>query len=156
VPRLDEDRRLATKNVTLAEIREAAREVAALHPAVEAVWLFGSYARGEQRPTSDVDFAVMTSQELARDYNHSADLEEAFERRLGVPVDVVLLHTDLTLPLIWEALSHSQLLFARDPQDAHAFASGLRALVRDEWPRLERRWERARKRLVEYDGASTL
>lgn len=145
MPRLDEDRRLATKNVSLEEIREAAFAVTSLHPEVEAVWLFGSYARGEQRSTSDVDFAVMTSRELARDYNHSADLEEAFEQRLGVPVDVVLLHADLTLPLIWEALSESQLLFARDPQDAHAFASGLRSMVRDEWPRLERRWAEARR-----------
>lgn len=155
MPRLDEDRRLATKNVTLDEIHTAVQEVTVRHPEVEAVWLFGSYARGEQRPTSDVDFAVMTSRALSRDYNHSADLEEAFEQRLAVPVDVVLLHSDLTLPLIWETLSDSQLLFARNEDDAHAFASGLRSMVRDEWPRLERRWERTRQRLLEYDIAPT-
>lgn len=151
--RVDEDRRQATRKVELDAIRAAAEDVAGQFPEVEAVWLFGSYAHGKERRTSDVDFAVMTSQDRCRDFAHRMDLADALEEKLGVPVDVVLLHAQLSPPLLWEALCRPTLLYARDPADAQAFASGLRALVRDHWPRLERRWARARARIKEQASA---
>ena len=142
MPRVDEDRRLATHRVGREAIQAAAEQLARRFPEVEAVWLFGSYARGEERRTSDVDLAVMTAPELARDFAHRCELLNAVEGLLDVPVDVVVLNADLPLPLLWEILAKPVLLFARDPQDAAAFASGLRSIVREDWPRLERRWER--------------
>jgi predicted nucleotidyltransferase len=156
MPRIDEDRRLAVRSVSREEIRTAAERLASRHPEVEALWLFGSYVRDEQRPTSDVDIAVMTRRDLAHDFRHSADLALAAEELLGVPTDVVLLHADLPLPLLWEILSRPLLLWARDAEDAAAFASGLRALVRDDWPRLERRWARAREWFLEGASATDL
>jgi predicted nucleotidyltransferase len=147
--RVDEDRRLADRQVERPAIQSAAEELARRFPQVQAVWLFGSYARGESRRTSDVDLAVMTEREAALDHSHRSDLIDEAERLLAVPVEVVLLHADLPLPLLWEILSRPVLLYARDPEDAAAFASGLRGLVREDWPRLERRWERAMKWLQE-------
>jgi len=141
--RLDEDRRQASRKVTRDEISAAVGTLVAAHPEVEAVWLFGSYARGAERHTSDVDLAVMTAPGRSRDFAHRAALRGEAEAALGVPVDVVLLHAHLDRALLWEALCRPVLLYARDPQDAGAFASWLRSLVRDEWPRLERRWKRA-------------
>lgn len=156
MPRIEEDRRLATRQVTEREIRDAAARLIDRYPEVEAIWLFGSYARHEQRPTSDVDLAVMTRPDLAKDFNHRVDLALELESWLGVPVDVILLHTEQPPALLWEILHHPTLLWARDEEDASAFASGLRALVREDWPRLERRWARARDWFLEGASATNL
>jgi predicted nucleotidyltransferase len=143
--RIDEDRRQATHLVSETEIQATAEHLAHEFPEVQAVWLFGSYARGEQRQTSDIDLAVMTSHELCRDYRHRADLIRAAEDFLGVPVDVVPLGSHLSPVIVFEALASPKLLFARNKASADLFASRLRCGARDDWPRVERRWAKAQK-----------
>lgn len=54
---------------------------------VEKLWVFGSCARGEERPDSDVDLLVKFSPDVGfRDYDL---LEDSFSRLLGRNVDVV-------------------------------------------------------------------
>jgi uncharacterized protein len=154
VPRIEEYRRQADHKVTPDEIRAAVEELARRFPEVQAVWLFGSYGRGEERRTSDVDVAVMTTPELSREFGLKGDLQCALEDLLRVPVDVVLLHSELPLPLLWEILAKPVLMFSRNSADAHAFASGLRGLVRDEWPRVERAWARTRAWAAELERAT--
>lgn len=74
---------------TIDEIKNIAGEIARRH-GVERMFLFGSYARGDAKPSSDLDFRIDKGRirglfALGGLY---ADLEEAF----GVPVD--LLTTD--------------------------------------------------------------
>lgn len=74
---------------TVDEIRKIAGEIAKRH-GVERMFLFGSYARGDAKPGSDLDFRIDKGRihglfALGGLY---ADLEEAF----GLPVD--LLTTD--------------------------------------------------------------
>ncbi len=61
---------------------------------ISAVYLFGSQARGEARPGSDLDvgvlFDVMPPATLA---GQPYDLEEALERAIGHRVDLVTLNT---------------------------------------------------------------
>jgi uncharacterized protein len=63
-------------------------------PAVAAVYLFGSVARGTDRPDSDVDVGVLFREAppptLA---GLPLDLEAALERALGRPVQIVTLNT---------------------------------------------------------------
>jgi predicted nucleotidyltransferase len=153
MPRVEEERRPASRQLTRSEIEAAARELARRFPDVLAVWLFGSYARGEERRTSDLDLAVMTRPELASSRSYQEELRSAVEEGLGEPADVVLRHAALPLPLLWEVLSSPRLLFARDSEDAHAFASTLRALVREDWPRMERCWNRAAQWIREKQRA---
>lgn len=58
-----------------------------------AVYLFGSTARGTSRPDSDIDLGLLFS-DLPDLTLHSRifDLEAALERRLGRPVDAVVLN----------------------------------------------------------------
>ena len=74
---------------TVDEIKSIAREVAKRH-GVERMFLFGSYARGDAKPDSDLDFRIDKGsiRGLFALGGLYADLEEAF----GVPVD--LLTTD--------------------------------------------------------------
>ena len=143
--RFDEDRRQANRLVSDAEIQSAAKHLARQFPEIQAIWLFGSYARGEQRRTSDVDLAVMTTPGLCRDRIHRADLIATAESVLDVPIDVVPLGSHLSPAIIFEVLARPHLLWSRDTELANAFASQLRSIARDDWPRIERTWQRTRK-----------
>lgn len=81
---------------TVVAIGEIARAVSeALSEAGEqaaAVYLFGSRARGDARPDSDVDLGLLRGGPSAPGLDGlPLDLEQALEQRLGLPVQVVLL-----------------------------------------------------------------
>ncbi len=60
---------------------------AASDPQIVALYLFGSRARGEATERSDVDVGILFRQDVAlRDL---LLLEDALERHLGLPVDLV-------------------------------------------------------------------
>ena len=67
---------------------EEIRSIAKKHQA-EKVWLFGSCARKEERPDSDVDFLVKFSPDCEGMYLRMMRLGEAYEALLGRKVDVV-------------------------------------------------------------------
>ena len=70
----------------LQEVRRVAHEV--LHGHDVAVYLFGSWAKGEQRQSSDIDLAVDSHQPLPQ--GTLAILRERFEEsRIPYIVDVV-------------------------------------------------------------------
>jgi predicted nucleotidyltransferase len=75
-----------SKVYSLDEIKSIACKIAAKH-GVERMFLFGSYARGDAKPHSDLDFRVDKGKikglfALGGLY---ADLEDAF----GVPIDLL-------------------------------------------------------------------
>ncbi|MCX6783641.1 MAG: nucleotidyltransferase family protein [candidate division WWE3 bacterium] len=51
--------------------------------------LFGSYARGEATPESDVDLLIRFKQESVPSYFGLFDIEKGFENLLGKKVDLV-------------------------------------------------------------------
>jgi predicted nucleotidyltransferase len=74
------------KVYTLDEIKNIVNEISKRH-GVERIFLFGSYARGNAKPDSDLDFRVDKGRirglfALGGLY---ADLQEAF----GIPVDLL-------------------------------------------------------------------
>lgn len=68
-----------------AGLGEALGEALAGHPGVEAAFIYGSAAKGGERPTSDLDLFIVGTPERA---NLAAVLEDA-ERRLGREVNLV-------------------------------------------------------------------
>ena len=87
----------------------------AAQPDVLAAYLFGSYARGDARPDSDVDLAVLLS---------TTDEMERFERRLELigavgevlgrrSADLVVLNDSPPL-LTHQVLTHGRLIAERD------------------------------------------
>lgn len=83
---------MKSKIYTVDEIREIAVPIAQRH-GVAALYLFGSYARGEATEDSDIDF-LMDGGQIASLYQLAAfrlDLEDAF----GKTVDLLTLgHND--------------------------------------------------------------
>lgn len=66
--------------------RDEVAQLLSLYP-ISQTWIFGSVARGDDRPDSDLDLLV----ELAPDasFIDYVDLEDALAALLGCPVDVV-------------------------------------------------------------------
>jgi predicted nucleotidyltransferase len=96
-------------------ITAAAEAMADAYPWVEAVYLFGSRARGGARPSSDIDLAVLPcpTQAPADRIAAEAELARFAEDRLEVPVDVVLIRRDLSPGLLFDIFSVETILFAR-------------------------------------------
>ena len=72
-------------NPTLEEISEKARPVFEKYGVTYAA-LYGSHARGEARPDSDVDLLVKYSRPLGFEY---FDMHHELEANLGREVDVI-------------------------------------------------------------------
>jgi predicted nucleotidyltransferase len=62
---------------------------AASDPRILALYLFGSRARGDATEHSDVDVGVLFRQREKAPLREVLLLEDALERRLGLPVDLV-------------------------------------------------------------------
>lgn len=77
-----------SKIYTIDEIREKVRPVAEKY-AIEKVWLFGSYARGEATEDSDVDLLIDGSK--IRTLFELGGVYEDFKEALGKDIDLVTL-----------------------------------------------------------------
>jgi predicted nucleotidyltransferase len=139
-----------------AQLVAAAEALAAEHPVVAAVYLFGSRAHGRTHPGSDVDVAVLTEPRIPLSERVSTQVELArfLEERLQMPVDVVLIHPDLSPGLLFDIFSVETILFARDRAHAHRVAGQARNEYRDLLPRLERAFARVQRRLEDWASAT--
>jgi hypothetical protein len=52
------------------------------------IGLFGSYARGEQKPNSDIDLLVEFEENTKDLYELKIELKEFFQIQLGIDVDI--------------------------------------------------------------------
>jgi predicted nucleotidyltransferase len=97
-------------------------------PGVLALYLFGSCARGDGRPDSDLDLAVLLARPLAPLERWYA--QEAIAAALGVDVDLVDLRTASTVMRV-EVLRDAELLFDGSPSERALFeATALGAYAR--------------------------
>ena len=88
------------------------------YPEVVAIVLYGSYAKGKEKPLSDIDIAV-----ILKDQNLEAEVSSFSSNVL----DVVPFHR-LPLYIKFEVLKHGKVLFLRDRED---FTNVKRRILRD-------------------------
>lgn len=76
---------MTNKVYTLEEIKQTALPIAQ-HYGIAALYLFGSYARGEATPHSDIDFLVDRGDlvDLLELGGLFSDLEDAFQKKVHV------------------------------------------------------------------------
>lgn len=106
------------RSLDAARVDEAVRQIVERFAPV-AVYLYGSHARGDARPDSDVDLAFLTDGPAlaALDlWNVRQDLAALF----GAPVDLVHLDTASTV-LQREVVTDGLRLYAADPYSADLF-----------------------------------
>jgi len=122
-----------------AHIQAFSRELAA-DPRIEAIWLFGSRARGEADRMSDVDLAVLAKR--------SASSRELFDWQVEwTALAARILHTDevavqalnrMPLAMVYDVLRGARLLWARSPEIAADFELETTRRYLDFKPYLER------------------
>jgi len=92
------------KNPTATEIRALLignQEEIRQRFGVRVVGIFGSYARGEAAPISDVDLLLELERPVGLEI---VDVKEYLEALLGLPVDVVTLGALRKKPLLQESI----------------------------------------------------
>lgn len=109
--------------MTTDELRRL-HDVFARYSEVAGAWLFGSHARGTERPDSDVDLAVDPATPDAR--TRKLDLLTDLVGAGFDDVDLVVLDRDDPV-LRWEAIGPNRLVYAAPGYDAEgAFVRALR------------------------------
>lgn len=101
---------------------EAVRKVLAAAPGIELAFVFGSAARGQQRPDSDIDVAVQAHAPLTAAFKLGliGDLAQA----TGRAVDLIDLRT-AGEPLLGQILGHGQRVIGDGEQHARLLARHL-------------------------------
>ncbi|MBI5645324.1 MAG: nucleotidyltransferase domain-containing protein [Ignavibacteriae bacterium] len=84
------------------------------HPEVDAIWLFGSWAKGSANEHSDIDVAILFSRDSIPSSYERLDLMTSLTDRLGGDVDLVVLNTAGEL-ITQQILSRGLCLFSRSP-----------------------------------------
>lgn len=101
------------------------RDLPRLVPGLAAAYLFGSFARGEQRDGSDVDVGLLYTTPPASTLNAQPFLAAAeLESLLGRRVDLVVLNA-APVDLVHRVLSHGRLIL--EPSRAARIAFEVRA-----------------------------
>ena len=114
------------KNPKLNNVMQTIEDALQKEQGVLFCYLFGSFARGNAIPKSDVDVALYLSGEKQQDFfQMRLSLIEKLTRALGKEVDVVVLNTAFPF-LKYAVLKEGILVFERDPRTRIEFE--LRAL----------------------------
>jgi predicted nucleotidyltransferase len=153
----DEERRIGPwPSLDHARLTAAAEALAAACPAIEAIYLFGSRARGQTHAASDIDIAVLPAAPVPVSERISTQgvFARLLEAQLQVPVDVVLLRPDLSPGLLFDIFAVETILYARDFEQARRMASRARNEYRDLLPRLERAYGRVERRIEDWARAT--
>jgi predicted nucleotidyltransferase len=95
---------------------------------LQGVWLFGSRARGEAKPGSDFDLAVLCEPPLGLD---RLVVAERIARDAGVEVDLIDLRTS-SATLAWEVLTTGTLVDESDEEAVQQFLRRARFEAEDE------------------------
>lgn len=72
-------------------LNQTFREALAANPQVSSAWLYGSVARGEDGPHSDIDIAIVTQENSHGVAEAVRETLQALEERWGVHVSIVVL-----------------------------------------------------------------
>jgi len=80
-----------TPNTVRPAINNKIRNILKEFPAVEKAWLFGSHARGEDTPESDIDLLIDVPLEQEFTLFDIAEIQEKIRRAVNRKVDVVML-----------------------------------------------------------------
>jgi predicted nucleotidyltransferase len=117
---------------------------------VVAAYLFGSVARGQARPASDVDVAVLLDLERSplEQVERQLDLTEALGATANRPVQITMLNRAPPI-LIYQVLRDGLLLYERDTQERIAFEVRAIRIYLDLKPMLEFLSERLLSRIQE-------
>jgi predicted nucleotidyltransferase len=116
--------------MVLEVIKQVVAEVVVAEPTVLAAWIFGSRARLEARPGSDLDVALLPMPGVTAPAGIEERVAAQIAGRTGFDVDVSRIGEDRPT-LSFEVLSGGQRVFARDAELADIAEERLRWVYLD-------------------------
>jgi predicted nucleotidyltransferase len=92
-----------------------------MDPEIDEIWLYGSCAKGNPGPESDVDLLVVKSDTAASSRHMGLEIARKISRlRLNLPVETAVVRRGLFLErmkkpfgIYWDLAHHGKLLYAR-------------------------------------------
>lgn len=114
--------------LTFRAVEALVRAPAVMRRTVAGVWLFGSFARGEETPSSDIDLAILCDPALGVD---RATVMDQVGLALGRDVDVIDLRT-APPSLAWEILTRGRVVDERDELEVERFVRAARFEAEDD------------------------
>ncbi len=97
---------------------------------VSFAYLFGSFARGDNRDDSDIDVGVFVKNFKGIVPDYELELGLKIEREIGAPVEIVILN-DKPLTIITEVLKHGKIIFSRDEKERVKFETFMLSQIQD-------------------------
>ena len=92
---------------SIEDIRAAVARTAPRYDVGE-VYLYGSYARGEQTADSDIDLRLLCGETLS--FSQLLDMQEELEEDLGIPLDIATASPDQMRPSFYERIQRDEVL----------------------------------------------
>lgn len=91
------------------ELAKRYKDAVATHLPVKALYLYGSYSKGNYTPDSDIDIAVVVDR-LADDYFQDTPLLWKIKRKISNLIEPVLLTEDMSNPLYSDIIKTGTLI----------------------------------------------
>lgn len=100
-----------TKNLSIDQIQSALKSIFKKFQAIQSVWIFGSFARGENHELSDIDIVITADHGFS--YFQLADVQHQAEEKLNAKVDIgfknsmkpeIIRQIEVDLQLIYERI----------------------------------------------------
>jgi predicted nucleotidyltransferase len=101
------------------QIEQKIASICKNEPSILAAFLFGSYAKGKEKPSSDIDVALLLNEMEIGDFTPLGFATE-LEKKLGFVVDVVILN-NAGEALKFEVRRDGKLIFERSSQQRKQF-----------------------------------
>lgn len=92
---------------TQEQIKQALHEELRGHDIKEA-YLFGSYARGDQTPDSDIDLRFLCGENIS--FGELYDIQLALEEKLGIGLDIVTAPPSQMRQCFYDHIKHDEVL----------------------------------------------
>ena len=97
---------------------------------IEFAYIFGSYAAGLNREDSDIDLAIYLKENINIDYEYPVRLALKIEKRIGIPVDVIILN-DKPILIISEVLKNGIVVFSKNERKRIFFETKMLSQIQD-------------------------
>ncbi len=90
------------------EMIKAALEQELRNKDVKEAYLFGSYARGDQRPESDIDLRFLCGPSMT--FGELYDIQKSLEKKLGIGLDIVTAPPSQMRPRFYDHIKRDEVL----------------------------------------------
>jgi predicted nucleotidyltransferase len=105
---------------------------------IQIVYLYGSYAKGNQIEFSDIDIGIITKENFQESPLYFPELSSAIEKKFNYKINVDLRRLNNAKPrFLFQVLNNSIILFVKNRRFLHEFELKVLSMYQENKPMLE-------------------